>query len=73
MGLFHIKINLLFSNILIYLSKKIKWGEFMIAQVIINSTVKNLNKIFDYNIPTEMEGTICVGDRVLVPLEIKRV
>ena len=39
----------------------------MIAQVIINSNVKNLNKIFDYNVPTNMEGTICVGDRILVP------
>ena len=39
----------------------------MIAQVIINSNVKNLNKIFDYNVPEKMLGTICVGDRVLVP------
>lgn len=38
----------------------------MIAQVIINSNVKNLNKIFDYNVPTNLEGTICVGDRILV-------
>ena len=44
----------------------------MIAQVIINSNVKNLNKVFDYNVPTEMEGTICVGDRVLIPLGNKK-
>ena len=39
----------------------------MIAQVIINSNVKDLNKIFDYNVPNNMLGTICVGDRVQVP------
>lgn len=44
----------------------------MIAQVIINSNVKNLNKIFDYNVPTNMEGTICVGDRILVPFGNKK-
>ena len=44
----------------------------MIAQVIINSNVKNLNKIFDYNVPTNIEGTICVGDRILVPFGNKK-
>ena len=44
----------------------------MIAQVIINSNVKNLNRIFDYNVPSEMQGTICVGDRVLVPFRNKK-
>lgn len=39
----------------------------MVAEVIINSTVKNLNKSFDYNVPTELVGTIKVGDRILVP------
>lgn len=39
----------------------------MVAEVIINSTVKNLNKTFDYNVPAELAGTIKVGDRVLVP------
>ena len=39
----------------------------MFAEVIINSTVKNLNKIFDYNVPAELAGTIKIGDRVLVP------
>ena len=38
----------------------------MIAEVIINSNVKNLNKIFDYNIPHELEEKITVGARVLV-------
>ena len=44
----------------------------MVAEVIINSNVKNLNKIFDYHVPTEMEGTICVGDRILVPFGNKK-
>ena len=44
----------------------------MIAQVIINSNVKKLNKIFDYNVPEEMQGTICVGDRILVPFGNKK-
>lgn len=39
----------------------------MVVEVIINSTVKNLNKTFDYNVPAELAGTIKVGDRVLVP------
>ena len=44
----------------------------MIAQVIINSNVKNLNRIFDYNVPEHMQGTICVGDRILVPFGNKK-
>lgn len=39
----------------------------MVAEVIINSTVKKLNKTFDYNIPTEIVGIIKLGDRVLLP------
>ncbi|MBR2241321.1 MAG: hypothetical protein IJ890_08105 [Clostridia bacterium] len=38
----------------------------MIAEVIINSNVKNLNKTFDYNIPYEMETKVKIGSRVLV-------
>ena len=38
----------------------------MIAEVIINSNVKNLNKTFDYNIPFEMEDKVNIGSRVLV-------
>jgi len=44
----------------------------MIAQVVINSNVKNLNKIFDYNVPEDLSGTICVGDRVLLPFGNKK-
>ncbi len=39
----------------------------MVAEVIINSTVKNLNKTFDYNIPADIAGIIKVGSRVFVP------
>ena len=39
----------------------------MIAEVIINSTAKKLNRVFDYNIPNELKDIIIVGSRVLVP------
>ena len=39
----------------------------MIAEVIIQSNAKELNKVFDYNIPTNLEERIKVGSRVLVP------
>ncbi len=39
----------------------------MVAEVIVNSTVKNLNKTFDYHVPVELIGTIKLGDRVLLP------
>lgn len=39
----------------------------MIAEIIINSNVKNLNKVFDYIVPEEQEEEILVGNRVLVP------
>lgn len=41
----------------------------MIAEVIIQSNVKNLNRIFDYKIPAEFEGREfeLIGARVLIP------
>lgn len=39
----------------------------MVAEVIVNSTAKKLNKKFDYNIPKELEDFIAVGSKVLVP------
>ena len=39
----------------------------MIAEIIIQSNVKNLNRTFDYEIPRNMEETIKIGSRVLVP------
>ena len=44
----------------------------MIAEIIINSNARALNRIFDYNVPSQMEGAICVGDRVLVPFGNKK-
>ncbi len=39
----------------------------MIAEVIIQSNVKNLNRIFDYEIPMDLEEKIQIGSRVFVP------
>lgn len=39
----------------------------MVAEVIINSTARKLNKTFDYNIPKELEDLVSVGSKVLVP------
>lgn len=39
----------------------------MIVEVIISSNAKDLNKIFDYNVPAKFAGTINVGSKVLVP------
>jgi len=38
----------------------------MVAEVIINTSVKDLNKIFDYNIPNDLEDKVQIGSRVLV-------
>ena len=39
----------------------------MIAEVIINRAAKKLNRAFDYHVPTELEGLVFVGSKVLVP------
>lgn len=39
----------------------------MVAEIIINSNVKTLNRVFDYNIPKELEEFIRIGSIVLVP------
>ena len=39
----------------------------MIAEIIIDSRAKKLNRKFDYKIPQELEDIIVVGSRVLVP------
>lgn len=44
----------------------------MIAEIIINSNVKNLNKTFDYIIPQNLEDKIFVGSRVFVPFGNKK-
>ncbi len=44
----------------------------MIAEVIINTTAKQLNKTFDYNIPKKLAEFICIGTKVLVPFGRKK-
>ena len=44
----------------------------MIAEVIINSNVKNLNKTFDYLVPIDLENKISIGSRVLVQFGNKK-
>ncbi len=39
----------------------------MFAEVILNNNSKALNKIFDYEIPQELESKVHVGSRVFVP------
>lgn len=39
----------------------------MVAEIIINSIVKTLNRVFDYNIPKELADKIKIGSRVIVP------
>ena len=39
----------------------------MYAEVIINSNAKDLNRIFDYIVPINIEETIKIGARVFVP------
>ena len=39
----------------------------MIAEIIINSNAKALNKTFDYIVPKDLESKISLGNRVFVP------
>ena len=39
----------------------------MIAEVIIDTNVKSLNKSFDYLVPKNLEATAKIGTRVFVP------
>lgn len=44
----------------------------MVAEIILNSKVKNLNKTFDYIIPKKLEDEVFVGSRVFVPFGNKK-
>lgn len=44
----------------------------MIAEIIINSNVKNLNKTFDYIVPADLADKIAIGSRALVPFGNKK-
>ena len=39
----------------------------MIAEVILNSNAKDLDRTFDYEVPEEMQKDIKIGNRVMVP------
>ncbi len=39
----------------------------MIAEVIINSSAKKLNRTFDYHIPSDIEEIVEIGTKVLIP------
>lgn len=45
----------------------------MIAQILINSNAKDLDKTFDYKVPREMENKIKIGNRVLVPFGRRKI
>lgn len=39
----------------------------MIAEIIVDHPARRVDKIFDYKIPPELEGTVRIGSRVIVP------
>lgn len=39
----------------------------MIVEIILNNNSKELNRTFDYNVPFEMQKSIDIGSRVLIP------
>lgn len=39
----------------------------MFASILMNTNARELNKVFDYVVPTELENTIDIGARVFVP------
>ena len=45
----------------------------MIASVLIQYSVKSLNKVFDYIIPLDLQDIIKVGHKVIVPFAYKEV
>ena len=38
----------------------------MVARILIDSSVKGINKVFDYKVPKELENLACIGKRVLI-------
>ena len=44
----------------------------MIAEIIIDSSAKKLNRKFDYHVPKDLEEIVDVGSRVLVPFGNKK-
>ena len=44
----------------------------MIAEIILNSNAKDLDKTFDYEVPEEMKEKVSLGSRVLVPFGYRK-
>ena len=44
----------------------------MIVKLILNNNAKDLNRVFDYNVPEELEEEIKIGSRVLAPFGNKK-
>lgn len=44
----------------------------MVAEIIISTSVKDLNKIFDYNIPSHLNNKVKLGSRVYFPFGNKK-
>ena len=45
----------------------------MLASIVIEYSVKSLNKVFDYLVPDSIKKTIKVGHKVIVPFASKEV
>lgn len=45
----------------------------MIAEIILNSNAKDLDRTFDYKVPEEMKDKIKIGNRVLVPFGRRKI
>lgn len=45
----------------------------MIAEVILNSNAKQLNRVFDYKIPENLVSKVKIGSRILVPFSNRKV
>lgn len=45
----------------------------MIAEIILNSNAKQLNRVFDYQIPENLASKVKIGSRVLVPFSNRKV
>ena len=44
----------------------------MIAEVILNSNAKQLNRVFDYQIPESLTSKVKIGSRVFVPFSNRK-
>lgn len=45
----------------------------MIAEIILNSNAKDLDRTFDYSVPKELEDKMKIGSRVLVPFGKRKI